>query len=111
MHGNAWQDITGSTDVFADDRVVYSQQAIVIIAYEKNRRTIGIHLVVFEQGSANRLGHGIAVGIDGSAAATSWCSRLRRVSAIADRPVVGEYAIDHGNKSRQDFLQRDHPSD
>src|SRR5690606_20079212 len=82
--------------VVADDRVLDHERSIVIVAHEEDGAAVGVDLIVFDERAAHGQRHGSAVVVDGPPAAAPWCAFFSGVTALADRAIVREQAVDDG---------------
>ena len=67
----------------------------MVISDKENRGSVRVDLILFDQCSENRKRHGVAVIVNRSPAPTAGSSTLRRISPVANRPVVRKEAVDY----------------
>src|SRR5690606_5942113 len=96
VHRDPREHVPRAAFVVANHRVFDAQRALVVVAHEEDGRAIGVHAVVLDARAAEREGHGVAVVVDGPAAAAARGAGLGGIAAPADGAIVGKKAVDDG---------------
>ena len=75
------------------------QRTDVVVADEKDGRTISVHGVFFNQRAIERKFQGVAIAVNGAAAASAWGSLIGRIAAVARADVIREHAVIDGPRN------------
>lgn len=82
--------------VLGEARAVQIEEAAAIVADKEHGASTLSGRVVLDRCSTEIESKGVAVVVDGTPASTSRRARLGRVGSVADRSVVAEQRVDHG---------------